>query len=164
MTEITISGYTVQVDDEDVSRITQLAWHINKGIGKGAYFDHGEWDSVLRRPRNISLHRFIMGCAQGDGTVIDHKDRNTLNCQKSNLRICTAGQNSKNQKTRANSSGYKGVDYIARLKRWRTRITVDYKCISLGTYDSPEKAHEAYNKASLKYFGEYSSVTPTQTP
>jgi len=155
MAEIEISGYTVLIDDEDYEKVVALAWHVNKGNKKDVYFDHGEWDSILKRPQNISLHRFIMGCTKGDGVIIDHKDGNTLDCRKSNLRISNSSQNSKNQKARANRSGMKGITYEPRLKRWRARITVDYKCISLGTHETPEKAHAVYNEAAIKYFEEF---------
>ena len=51
-----------------------------------------------------------------------------------------------------NASGYLGVSYDKRVKKYRASITIDGKFHSLGYYDTPEKASEAYEKkwAELK--------------
>ena len=58
MAEIQISGYTVLVDDEDLWRVQDLAWHVGSlGSGRDPYFEHCTWGKPVLR-----LHRFIMGC------------------------------------------------------------------------------------------------------
>ena len=55
------------------------------------------------------LHRDIMNTSD----VVDHKDGNTLNCRKYNLRCCTQSQNAKNMRiSTTNTSGVKGVCWI----------------------------------------------------
>lgn len=50
------------------------------------------------------------------------------------------------RKTKRNASGYLGVSYDKRVKKYRASITIDGKYHSLGYYDTPEKASEAYEK------------------
>ena len=59
------------------------------------------------------LHRWLMNIKKGDKAVVDHIDRNLLNCQRSNLRLGTTSDNMCNrQKNIINNkchSKYKGV-------------------------------------------------------
>ena len=50
------------------------------------------------------------------------------------------------RKTKRNTSGYLGVSYNKRAKKYRASITIDGKYHSLGYYDTPEEASEAYKK------------------
>lgn len=154
MKELKIEQYTVLLDDEDYDRISVMSWHSKVHSTGSVYFDHSFWSKELRRPRTISLQRVVMNCDFGDGLTIDHISGNTLDNQKTNLRFVDIRDNARNQKARKNKSGYKGVD-MDKLGRWRARITVDYKCITLGTFPSAREAHEAYLKAAEKYFGIY---------
>jgi hypothetical protein len=61
-----------------------------------------------------------------------------------NLRDVTAGENLQNIR-RARSSNSTGVLGAHRHQgRWRARIQSDGKFISLGCFDTPEEAHQAY--------------------
>lgn len=86
MAEIQISGYTVLVDDEDVERISKYKWYIDRGsIKSGAYYFITQGRNFPCKTGTVPFHRFIMGCNRGDGTVVDHINRNTLDNRKSNL-------------------------------------------------------------------------------
>lgn len=39
--------------------------------------------------------------------------------------------------------------------QWRAQIWVNKTSITLGYFNTPEEAHEAYKHASTKYFGEF---------
>lgn len=47
-----------------------------------------------------------------------------------------------------NTSGYKGVSQ--RGRKWRAQITVDNINFFLGSFDTPEEAHERYNQAAIE--------------
>ena len=56
----------------------------------------------------ISMHREIAGAR--DGEDVDHRNRDSLDNRRRNLRKCTKSQNGANRPAqRDNSSGYKGV-------------------------------------------------------
>ena len=72
----------------------------------------------------------------------------------SNLRLATPSQNAANRDKQVNNkSGYKGV--IKKRKRWQASIRVSNKGISLGVYDTPEKASEVYEKTAKEWFGDF---------
>lgn len=45
-----------------------------------------------------------------------------------------------------NTSGYVGVDYVKKHKKWRARLNYNKKCYNIGLYDTPEEAHTAREK------------------
>lgn len=103
----------------------------------------------------LYLHHIIMGRKD----TIDHKDGNTLNNRKSNLRFCNTRENNRNSKLpKNNTSGYKGVSWNKNIRKWTADIMVNYKHIYLGSFNNRIDAAMAYNEAALKYFGEYAKV------
>lgn len=154
-----ISGYEVIIDDEDYERISNYNWGI-KRIGPAPYVRCGGGNKATGCRKtfkpSILMHRFIMGLEPGDKRIIDHKNMNTLDNRKENLRICTATENSRNvTKRKNNKTGLKGVAIFKQNGRYRAYITVNKKQIHLGYYTDKEKAHNAYIEASKKYHGEY---------
>lgn len=87
--------------------------------------------------------------------TVDHIDRDCSNDKIENLRPATQSQQCANKKFKT-STGYKGV-HRARGK-WRARITVDCRKISLGTFPTRALAAMAYNKAAKEYFGEFALI------
>jgi HNH endonuclease len=84
---------------------------------------------------------------------IDHingiRDDNRL-C---NLRDVTTRVNMQNQRKAmsVNKSGFLGVGKQNSYAKFRSRITVNGKCLYLGVYDTAEQAHKVYLDAKRKY-------------
>lgn len=92
----------------------------------------------------------------GIWTLVDHRDRNTTNNKFYNLREANRQQNTWNQGTRVtNLLGIKGVQQ--RGSKFRAYITVNYKTLHLGTYESIEEAINARQNAEQEYFGEFAN-------
>ena len=152
---INIAGYDVIVSVCDYARVMAKNWKLRTWKNDGPYFTHGYWKDGKRK--HLRLHRFIMDCPEG--MYVDHKSGNTLDNRRENLRICTKAENTRNcRKSKKNTSGYKGVSWHKRDKKWRSEIRGNYKKIHLGFFDTPEKAYEAYVDASHKYHGEYGRI------
>ena len=113
---IMADGYKVKIDDEDFDKISKYKWYFNQPLfnRSGLYvftanrYQHKKDGSI--KHHTIILHRLIMNAPKG--LEVDHKLGNGLDLRKSQLRLCTRGQNTKNRRLNINnSSGFKGVNY-----------------------------------------------------
>lgn len=105
---------------------------------------------------HILMHRYIAG---DDSPHVDHWDKNGLNNRDENLRKCDASQNGGNRKLNSNNtSGYKGVSWHKKCKKWQAKIFVRGKLKSLGMFIDPIDGAKAYDRAAIKYFGEFASL------
>jgi hypothetical protein len=105
------------------------------------------------------LHRIIMNPPKN--MQVDHKNKNKLDNRRCNLRVCTHSENQMNRgKTKANSTGYKGVNRDKRGKRkiYRARIAADGKTYCLGYFEKPDEAGAAYKKAVKQRHGKFARV------
>jgi hypothetical protein len=143
-----IENYTVIVDKENYDRIKAQKWKVLCAKGGYIYF----YCCIARKV--ILLHRFILNASSD--MQVDHKNGDTLDNRKSNLRVCLKIQNLWNRKKhRNNTSGYKGVIYLKNHKKWMARISVNRKRLFLGLFETPIEAHRAYCVASKKYHGNF---------
>ena len=91
-----------------------------------------------------------------DTTLIDHKDQNTLNNCRSNLRSATVSQNGHNRGAQLNNTtGVKGVYLCKQTGRYATRIEVMYKRYNLGRFDTLAEAAAVIKKKREELMGEF---------
>jgi hypothetical protein len=88
---------------------------------------------------------------------IDHIDKNKLNNAWNNLRAASRAQNLTNVAARS-ATGFKGVYWDKRRKKWKSHITHNRKTINLGRFNSPEAAHAAYMAKATELFQEFASA------
>jgi hypothetical protein len=104
----------------------------------------------------VQMHFEVMGC------MCDHKNHNTLDNRKDNLRPCTTAQNNLNRPgNKGSKSGYKGVTLNngkGGHNIWRVRIQIDGKSTFLGRFHTPEEAAHAYDEAAKIYHGEFAHL------
>jgi HNH endonuclease/AP2 domain len=87
---------------------------------------------------------------------IDHIDGNPSDNRITNLRPCTPAQNGANSKMQSNNTtGYKGVIWRRRQKKWEAVTPKDGRQIYLGRYADPIAAHQAYCMAARELNGEF---------
>lgn len=141
-------GYFTQVDDSDFNHLIKLKWWISKSDTR--IYATG----VVSGGRKISLHRYLMG-ATDPKIDIDHRDGNTLNNQRDNLRIATRTQNNANAKTpKDNRSGYKGVSFDKARGLW----SASAGRVNIGRFDCKHEAARHYNKTAKELWGEYARL------
>lgn len=66
----------------------------------------------------------------------------TRQVQNINRRIC-----------RVNTSGYRGVNFHKRARKWEASISVNNKRIYLGVHSNKDDAARAYDEAAKKFYG-----------
>ena len=87
---------------------------------------------------------------------IDHINLIRSDNRIDNLRLATRSQNIQNTNKRSdNKSGYKGVSWDKKSKKWRSQIVCNGKKTCLGLFDNPADAHDAYVKKAMECFGKF---------
>lgn len=143
-------GYEAAIDVADVHLVSGNDWQASIEPNGLVYaictIERGGKKKTLR------MHRVVSGAERGD--EIDHRDVDGLNNRRANLRKSSRSQNKANsQLSCRNTSGFKGVCKVG--DKWRSGIRKNGKHISLGYFDAPELAHQAYIEAAQTLFGEF---------
>lgn len=103
--------------------------------------------------KTYSLHRVVWLYVYGFLPAnIDHIDGNGCNNSLKNLRNVSFNENHKNKKLPSNSgTGFCGVSYLKKNKKWMSKININKKCIYLGCFSTISDAIEARKAANVKY-------------
>jgi len=135
------------IDKADIPLVNSRWWHMTRD----GYIE----SAGSKRMPKVKLHQFLMGEVP-DGYVVDHINRNVLDCRRCNLRTATLQQNSMNRSMgRNNTSGYVGVSYVTSRKHYRAQIGINNRTIRLGISNDPVVCAQLYNIAADFLFGEY---------
>jgi hypothetical protein len=103
------------------------------------------------------MHRHLITAPKG--RVIDHINGDGLDNTKANLRLATPSQNAANSKIRRNSTtGFKGVWWDKKKKKYRASIWVDGKRFHLGYFHPKTKAAIAYDRAATHHFAQFARL------
>ena len=144
-------GREFYFDIEDFNKIKEYYWRVRSS----RYVTTSIWKPLQKRIEEISLHRFLLDFL--DGLEIDHINLCRYDNRKENLRVVTTSQNQMNVGIRKNNnSGVSGVNWDSATNKWRARICINNRRISLDVYDDINDAIEARKQAEEKYFGEWS--------
>lgn len=157
MAEIkTFDGCTVLLDDADLAWASQFSWVASRTKKRAGYYV-ARRVVINGRPTTSYMHREIMSAESGEH--VDHINGNKADNRRENLRLCTRGENYRNQPpTSANRSGYKGVNWNGERRKWRAQIRVDGQSFWLGHYDTVEEAARAYDAGAKLHHGEFAHL------
>lgn len=151
-------GQVAIVDAADYEWLMQWKWYALRRHDGRTYYAGREARLEDGSVVGLRMHRVILGI-KDPRLEVDHVDGNGLNNERANLRVASHSQNVLNKHIyRNNSSGYKGVSLRSGGSSWRAYINVNGKRRYLGNYSTPAEAAEAYNRAALKYHGEYAKL------
>jgi hypothetical protein len=149
-------GKQALVDAEDYDRLMKHKWTASSS-GPKCYAQRNE------KGHSIMMHREIMHAPKG--MVVDHIDGNGLNNCKSNLRICTQGQNNYNNRPRGGTSGFKGVSYDKERGKYKAYVWENGRTVVLGRYAGQIEAAQVRDLRAVQLNGEYAYLNfPAEWP
>lgn len=150
-------GQFAIVDAADFEWLNQWKWCVTSDKKRHCFYAvRRTWNPLTKRNSYVLMHRLILGLTNPkiEG---EHRDLDGLNNRRSNLRACTHQQNRFNTgKRRDNKSGYKGVVWRKRERKWRAVITLNGRRFHLGDFVNIVDAANAYAKAGERLHGEFS--------
>lgn len=156
MKEIELTkGKVALVSDGDFKELSKWKWFASFS-GRSWVILSDIWDPKKKNQLSIVMARLIKGLKYKDGKYVDHRNGNTFDNRRSNLRVCTNSQNLMNRGApKNNTSGFKGVSFNKYTGKWVANIVKNYRQIHLGYYKDKKNAAKAYNKAAFKLFGKF---------
>lgn len=134
----------IQVSIEDVDLLTEYRWGQPTGRAHIRF---------RRDNKTTYLHKLVGDRIGLVGPRIRHKDKNRLNCQRTNLISTTVQEDLQNAALRShNTSGATGVCWEKARKVWYASIKVDGRLIYLGRFARFSDALQERERAESKYF------------
>lgn len=149
------SGAEAIVDDEDYHYLMQWKWRLSKGRATRT-----ARDPKTGKRHTVFMHR-VVARRKGlpSGRMVDHRDRNRLNNKRRNLRAATNTENQCNKGPQSNNtSGFKGVSWHKKARKWSAQIRLHGKQKHLGLFELAKDAAQAYDTAARQLHGEFACL------
>lgn len=126
----------------------------------GAYTGHG-YRRIIIDYEKYYEHQLAWLYVHGEWPdEIDHIDGDSSNNAIANLRLCDRSQNNCNSQRPTGRSGLRGAYLNPRNLKWYSQIQFGCRVIYLGTFNTPEEAHEAFEAAAEHLHGEFYLPSP----
>lgn len=138
-------GLFALVDDEDYPSVSTHTWRaIPTGRTKDVFYAATHIGTSRKDRKSVLMHRYVLNAKKNE--IIDHKNHDTLDNRKENLRLGTSFLNQLNKSSHRNKkySKYKGVCYDKRSNSWYTHFRGKH----IGSFKDELSAARAYNQAA----------------
>ena len=148
------------VDQADYYWLNRFNWTIRRS--NSSVYAFRFLDEPGKNTKIISMHRDIMKPRKG--LLVDHRNTNSLDNRRENLRNATKSQNQQNRNKvkRKTTSRFIGVYREKRTGHWVACIARRGKRMNLGTYGNELDAAKAFDAAAKKYRGEFARLNFTE--
>lgn len=152
--------YTVLYDECDHDLIIKHNWYIR-------IFPSGPYavTTIKINGKQTYMHRLILSAYLSvEKNVVDHKNKNTIDNRRDNIRVCTPSENFKNRRP-SGKSKYLGVSFMSYKRNGRNygpypvaQIRINGTPTRLGYFPSEEDAARAYDEMAKKHHGEFARL------
>ena len=139
MAKIHMKSGVALVDDADLHLVEPYKWFILWSSNVAYAATYVRTGAGRRQTR---MHHMLIQPQQG--LVIDHRDHNGLNNQRSNLRLVSLTTSNRNRRCRSanQTSAFKGVSWCRQTSRWKAHIRHEAggRPTTIGRFDTEEQA------------------------
>jgi len=143
----------MKIDAPDWERIREAGY--GRAFAMQCSNDKTPYVGIHHGCSTTQIHRLIVP----GFSCCDHINHDKLDNRRDNIRGCTFSQNQMNRAVGKNSSsGVKGVGFVKATGRWRARLVLRRKEISIGYYATKEEAVCARKSAEKQHHGEFCHV------
>lgn len=142
-------GQVTVVDEADYTFLNQWIWCAQWSKTTRSWYARQSHGGRM-------MHSLLLDLQKGEHG--DHRDHDTLNNRRCNLRKATRSQSMMNRRTFSNNkSGHPGVHWHKRDKKWAVYIHKDKKQICLGYFPADQKgaAIARRREAEKEHHGEF---------
>ena len=143
-------------DEVMYNRCTGLFIRFN-GMVAGGFSHSSGYGRVSIKGKSYYLHRLAFLYVDGEmPEFVDHLNGDVSDNSWGNLRKCTRAENNRNTKlSKNNSSGFKGVDWSKPMNKWRSRMYIDGKEVTLGYFSDINLANDLVVKERDNHYKEF---------
>lgn len=147
----------VLIDEEDYELVQDYNWYASKSGERYYARTFVKSEENPQKKKSLFIQHLIIGTAPR-GKRISFKDKNSLNCQKSNLEFvsCSEAAHSYYKKVSYNKNTtekFKGV-----VVQYSARIKFKNKVFNLGSFSNELDAAKAYNNKAIELYGDRASI------
>lgn len=140
-------GKIALIDEADAAMVAACSWCVSYNGRNPLPYAKGR---PVRGGAFVRMHRYLLGFPSG---LVDHRNKNTLDNRRENLRVASDSQSMGNVGLRSDSTtGLKGVSIF------EGRPTATFRGKRIGSFDCMIDAAKAYDAAAIEYFGEFAST------
>lgn len=148
----------------DYERVAIRKWYAQP-TPNGYYAVRRAWKEenlTGRTEYRVRMHTFIL--PPPDGLTVDHISGCTLDNRRSNLRIATMLEQTRNRK-RVSTTNHLWKGYVrTKSNKFQAHIYIDNKEVYGGIYETEMEAAIAHDALALKHFGEFARLNFTTNP
>ncbi len=130
-------------------------WHASRGNKEAGSINGAGYRQIMILGRLTMAHRIAWAMYYGEWPkkMLDHKNRVKSDNRIENLQESNKSKNAMNAVWTRAVSGYRGVFWTRKERRWDSKITVRGKVIKLGLYQDLEEAAGMRLTAEMEFFG-----------
>jgi AP2 domain len=143
-------GQNAIVDAADFDWLNQWNWRAKWGVTTKSFY-------AARGLETIYMQRQILDCKENEQA--DHRNHDTLDNRRGNLRKCTCAENRRNNRMYVtNTTGFRGVSWCEEERGFLAQICAGEMRLRLGVFKTVVEAAKAYDKAAGKLHGEFAQL------